>query len=838
MNPRRTFARRNYTRKYIAPIFLMLAMLLVFPTATTMALAIQPTLWAPNGPVSAIATANNTMYLGGLFNQVGPVTGGLVAIDAANGNANSGFPRVDGHIYALAPDGGGGWYIGGMFSSVDNVDRQNLAHVKADKSLDMNWNPGADAIVTAISVSGSNVYVGGGFSHVGGQSRHYLARLDATSGTVTAWNPDADGAIWTLLASGNTVYVSGQFSTIAGQSRLNLGAINAATGTVTTWNPGITGIVNQFAVNGNLIYAAGFFSAIGGQNRKNAAALDITSGNATSWNPDANGGVYTLLVSGTHMYAGGTFTTIGGQPRQHLAALDLATGMATNWNPSVSGSTVSYRDPVVMTLASQSNTLYVGGYFTTIAGQSRNNLAAVDTTTGATTAWDPKAGDLVNALAVSGGLVYAGGNFTIFGGVRRANLAAIDAATGMATAWNPGVSGSSDTELISVLKIQDTTIYAGGAFTSIGGQSRTSLAALSTTTGEATPWNPAPNGTVTTMEISGTTVYVGGWFTTIGGRNRNYLAAVDTTTGLASNWNPDPINYVTALALNENTVYVGGSFWGAFGPSIGGQRRDYLAAVDASTGSATAWRPNNPSRFPTLTGIGALLVRGSTIYIGSQQGIYAFDATAGDPLPSWNAPALGGSVISLAASPTTLFVGGGNISSSDAERRYLVALNATTGAISTPLPEPNFTVDAFALLGTTLYRGGGFFTLDGKLPAYFVGLDLDASAPAVMVGEASNIWPTSAMLNGTANANGSTTTVTFHVTTTSGNYTNARSVAAMPNIVSGFAATTVTATITELIPATTYYYRVVATNSGGTTESGERSFTTMCCTVFLARIVR
>ena len=38
-------------------------------------------LWAPNGEVRAIARAGNTLYMGGRFSHVGPVSGPAVALD-------------------------------------------------------------------------------------------------------------------------------------------------------------------------------------------------------------------------------------------------------------------------------------------------------------------------------------------------------------------------------------------------------------------------------------------------------------------------------------------------------------------------------------------------------------------------------------------------------------------------------------------------------------------------------------------------------------------------------------------------------------------------------------
>jgi hypothetical protein len=45
------------------------------------------------------------------------------------------MPRVAGTVYAVAPDGSGGWYVGGSFTHVGGTPRSNLAHVFADQSL-------------------------------------------------------------------------------------------------------------------------------------------------------------------------------------------------------------------------------------------------------------------------------------------------------------------------------------------------------------------------------------------------------------------------------------------------------------------------------------------------------------------------------------------------------------------------------------------------------------------------------------------------------------------------------------------------------------------------------
>jgi hypothetical protein len=130
--------------------------------------------------------------------------------------------------------------------------------------------------------------------------------------------------------------------------------------------------------------------------------------------------VYALAVSDSTVYVGGAFTTIGGQTRHHIAAVDTTNGFATGWNPNA--------DDVVYSLAASGGTVYAGGQFTNIGGKVRNYLAALDGASGAAiTSWNPNASDLVDGLAVSGNTVYAGGNFRQIAGSPHSYLVGMSA---------------------------------------------------------------------------------------------------------------------------------------------------------------------------------------------------------------------------------------------------------------------------------------------------------------------------------------------------------------------------------------------------------------------------
>ncbi|TVM00546.1 MAG: hypothetical protein CV087_13155, partial [Candidatus Brocadia sp. WS118] len=94
--------------------------------------------------------------------------------------------------------------------------------------------------------------------------------------------------------------------------------------------------------------------------------------------------------------------------------------------------------------------------------------------------------------------------------------------------------------------------------------------------------------------------------------------------------------------------------------------------------------------------------------------------------------------------------------------------------------------------------------------------------PLITTGAATNITSSSVTLNGTVNANGLTTTAWFEYGKSSGSYSSKSS----SQNVSGSNNTTVSIGVSGLSAGITYYYRLVAKSSAGTTLGTEMFFTT------------
>ncbi|MCR4438808.1 MAG: T9SS type A sorting domain-containing protein [candidate division KSB1 bacterium] len=97
------------------------------------------------------------------------------------------------------------------------------------------------------------------------------------------------------------------------------------------------------------------------------------------------------------------------------------------------------------------------------------------------------------------------------------------------------------------------------------------------------------------------------------------------------------------------------------------------------------------------------------------------------------------------------------------------------------------------------------------------------ASPTATTAAASNVTANSAKFNGTVNPNGLSTTVKFQYGTST---SYGSEIAAPPSSVSGTSSTSVSAQLSGLSPNTTYHYRVVATDSLGTTYGEDESFRT------------
>jgi len=749
----------------VASLLLWQAAAIIVPSGAMAATvpAVNEDPWVTNGAVASVAVWGDTTYIGGVFTQVGPNTGHGVPIDVASGAPVKPYPRLDSTVYAAVDDGAGGWFVAGDFTNACGITRNRLAHLASDGSLDLGWNPNPDGTVVyalALSADGQSVFAGGDFGNIGGRPRNRIAKLSAggTGAADATWDPSANGIVRALAlsADGSHVFAGGDFSgasSIGGQTRNHIAGLST-TGTGAAdalWDPNANDVIQTLALStdGNSVFAGGDFngaSSIGGQTRNFIARLDAggTGTADATWDPNANDTVYTVAPSTDgSLFVGGIFQgsgSIGGQTRKFIAKLTASgTGAADpTWDPNPN-------NPVyITTVSADGNSVFAGGIFSSIGGQSRNRIARLDSssTGAADPAWDPNASGTVYVLSLSadGSALFSGGTFSLIGCKNRNRLAAIDNATGEATDWNPDSKAVVRTLAVAT---DGSSVFAGGEFhgtNSIGGQTRNYIAKLSSSsTGVVDPaWDPNANGVVLDLVLSddGSSLFVAGGFNgsgSIGGQARNRIAKLSTTGAGAADptWDPNASDLVWSLSPSPdgNSLFAGGWFSGA--SSIGGQARNRIAKLSTTGAGAAdpAWDPNaNDAVYSVVVSPSGRSVYAAGFFNGANSiGGQARNHIArldpggtGAANATWN-PNATGDVMELAVTPDGYLYAGGDFQGTNSiggqNRNFLAKLGMTgTGAaVAEWNPDPDASVDALALNHDGyLFVGGQFGRMGGQ----------------------------------------------------------------------------------------------------------------------------
>ncbi len=631
-------------------------------------------------------------------------------------------------------------YVGGAFDQIYSLSPNGAIVNSADGEIINNNLDFPDGGVNAVISDGSGGwFIGGAFVSVGGQPRNHIAHMDA-SGHLTAFNPDVTGTtVHTMALSGGILYIGGQFNAVGGLLRNSVAAIDAITGSVISFNPHVKFTipsnlsVKSLAINDNIIYVGGVFDTIDNYRRNGIAAIDLATGNVLPWNPSAadssKTNVNSIVSNGNAVYIGGVFDTIGGQPRNNIAAINASTGDILPWNPNANN--------VIYTMAFRNNTVFAGGDFTEIGGQSQSFIAAIDANTANILPWNPNSDDRVHSIFFKDNIVYLGGEFDNIGGQARYRVAAIDATTLLATPWHPHIVGDN----VAAINAIGNNIYIAGSFNGVNGKPASKLAAFNTNTGMPVLLNfnvsrdpLSGDAIVNKLLLNGNILYIGGQFDAVAGEIRNSLAAFNTSTNTITSWDPNISLYgsfpgfINDMVINNGNLYIGGLF-----TDVGIQLRTNLAAVNSTTGLATSWEANTPELYGAVS---AVAVTGNTIYVGGnfttigtgnqpRNRIAALDAVTGNVLP-WN-PNASAAVNDIVVKDNIVYVAGSFRTIGGQSRNRIAALDASGNATAWN-PNASSTVTALALHEDVIYLGGLFTSLGGQPRSRVAGVRLsDAS---------------------------------------------------------------------------------------------------------------
>ncbi len=432
---------------------------------------------------------------------------------------------------------------------------------------------------------------------------------------------------------------------------------------------------------GGRTYLGGDFDQVG-PNTGFGVQLDAATGTLPASFAKVDGHVYVTVPDGTGgWYIGGDFvhvtTDADGTKSRHNGAQIKANGTIGNWNPNT--------DLPIRAIAADpsGSRVYVGGEFTTARGVPVNGLLVTNANGVQSTA--PFAattiGQRVDSLALSpdGGRLYVGGTFTTIGGISRSGLAAVDTATGAVDAtWNPAPDTAAATDttpartVAALATAGDGRVFVGGSFTHLGATAVTGLAVVSPTgTGALdAAWAVGADGPVESLVMTGDRLrlFVGGGFATLGGQPRSHLAAVATTGSGSVDGAFNPGADGDVLAFSFSADGTRLYAAGAFS-NIGGANRRFLAAMSPASGVVDS----------------------------------GFDARAASTVHAVSTSTIG----------TQIFAGGEFTSVNGVTRLNVAALDGNGVLDQNFVANTDGEVDAFATDAGQLYIGGTFTHVNG-----------------------------------------------------------------------------------------------------------------------------
>lgn len=589
------------------------------------------------------------------------------------------------------------------------------------------WSGGSlplatDGAVNGFACIGSTLYLAGSFTSVGPNTGGGVP-VDPSSGKPVPCFARVNGTVYASVSDGlGGWFIGGDFTAAGGVPRVNLAHVRADGG-VACLRADTDGAVRALAIDGETLFVGGDFTHVAGEERDHLAAVSVRTSELTAWNPRVSGiawyftTVYCVLPTAGAVYVGGDFTSVQGENRSCLAALDRFTPSVHAFDPAPDG-------PVHAMVGSDSS-LYLGGAFYHIDQQPSRGLAQVSASSGALRPWSGTiasteyAHDVpyyVSSLAIGDTSLYVAGHFTRVDGEVRGGVAALDLATGQVQAWNPNAIDElrlTQAPFVHSIAVSGDVAFVAGQFRVLGSVPRMFVAGISRSTGTVGGFDPRANGEAFTIGVGEGSVFVGGRMSSLWDwQSRDQLAAIDLDTGTLKPWRADPDWQVMCIAADGHSVYVGGRF-----ASINGVARQNIAALDPETGAPTRWNPGAANGsftavYSLATGGGRVYACGDFTTVGGLPRSYVAAIESTGTVSPWS-PNPDFWVTAICPAGPTVYVAGYFAQIGGQPRSGLAELDAVTGLPTGWNPGTDGTVLALAASGDVVYVGGQFRNLGG-----------------------------------------------------------------------------------------------------------------------------
>ena len=554
----------------------------------------------PNAAVRAIAVqTNGQVIIGGEFTSVNGLLLTRIARLNADGIVDTSFDTglgADGAVRGVSVQVDGKIIVVGDFHTINGVPRGGVARLNSNGGVDFSFDPGtgANANVRAVLVQpDGGIVVAGDFTSINGRPFNGIGRL-TPNGSIDGnfeIGAGANAPVHSLaLANVTSTFVIPRQATgteLEDRFTVDTGA-----------NSGIITIDYDFlAIPDNIrIYYDGVRIFDLTTNNTGQIVVPYGPGSSTFVTVVMNEGIgipgtvwlYTLTITtgarlDNRIGVGGEFTLIDNQPRGRVAVLNSDGSLYMGFDPR----SISMRSVYAIgihtndAMPALTGKIMVGGDFTTIVGVNDQNRVArlnIDGTLDRTFASGLGFDNTVRALAVQAdGRTVVGGFFTSYDLIARQFLARLNPDGSLDNTFNFANDGANVNNPVNALVLQpDDKIVIGGAFTTVYGVPRNSIARVNANGTVDVSFNPGTgaNGVVNAVALQADgKVLIGGDFTSVAGVSRFHIARLNANGSLDTAFNPGTgtDGAVNAIAVTSNGgVLIGGAFTSVNGGSAPG----------------------------------------------------------------------------------------------------------------------------------------------------------------------------------------------------------------------------------------------------------------------------
>jgi uncharacterized delta-60 repeat protein len=375
--------------------------------------------------------------------------------------------------------------IGGGFLTVNGTNRNGIARLNANGSLDSSFDPGTSATYASIALQPDGKVI---IAHAD-EFHAPIARLNTDGSLDGSFDPgkEVGSSVSSLVvAPDGKVLIGGVFTFINGTNRygiqLNADGSRDSTFISNSFNPDIGVPATDYSVANSLLVQPDGKVLIGGYTvttiiiDPEGDTEQIYGGFLTRFNADGS------LDSSFNRVTGVAANSLAQQPDGKLLIGGYGILLRLNSDGSFDNSfnaEIRNYSPVYSVALQSDGKVLIGGEFDLVNGTIRNRIARLNANGSLDSSFNPGTGPNggVSSIAVqSDGKVLIGGYFTTVNGANRNRIARLNANGSLDSSFNPGTGAEGVVRSIALQP--DGKVLIGGDFDIVNGVARPRVARL------------------------------------------------------------------------------------------------------------------------------------------------------------------------------------------------------------------------------------------------------------------------------------------------------------------------------------------------------------------------